>query len=882
MIDKFKKANSCITERLIRQYFDCEKSKVISTKRGPELMTLCPFRQDTKPGSFFINLNTGMWIEQSTAAGESKGDLIKLVSLAYNLPLKDAAEKIIKDSGGIMPEDKKKSTQKEKKYKPVIPIPEDALNKLNDHINGDWIRKEYGEPKDGTEYRDKNNNVWMCVVRHVKDGDKNDVPYCYNDDGKWHAGNPLKKDRPLLGIDKLTGGNPVLIVEGEKCQKVKVENYDLLTWSGGTNQISKSDWRQLLKCKSVIIWPDCDHKKDKRGIEFPREQQPGLKAAIYIKSILSQAKILDIYQKDHSDGWDIYDAKEEGIDLKKFIENTPEYMPPEPQKENIDIDIFPFKFLGFDDGRHYFIPKGSNIVKKIPFGQFSKSKLLELAPLSFWCMEFPIKTGFNIDSATDFIIRESESKGFFMPDNVRGAGVWYDDGKIIVNNGQTLQDCENNKLEMSQSKYHYVMSDKKMGNLTGNVSTIEEGKNLIDLFLVQGFETNLEAFSVLGWSLIAPFGGILKWRPHLWITGPIQTGKSFLLENLIHPLTGPFSFVGSGKDSAAGLYRTLWKDPCPVIKDEMEPGRDRDTRKRIDEVLETARNASSDFSAYKTISNQHGGVDRFCIRSMFCFSSVVPYFTGDAIESRVLICRLKNLARAKDKKKKTIEIMNTGIYSDPGKFRRKIFKNLKNIIQSIEILKGIIKDVLHDDRKADNFAPLFAAFFSLIHDEIIEKKKIADYLADILSQLETSDDESDEDKLLKSIFDYHIKLDNTKVVSIAELILYSSDIMTVEEDKTATLNRHGIKIYEFKDKVVYLAIARNHSQLKKILTDTIYSGRYEEVLKRHDFAISDQPSVRFAGTSTRAILLDWDKVKSKYFEDPDAKIDSSEDLLNIL
>jgi predicted ATPase len=37
---------------------------------------------------------------------------------------------------------------------------------------------------------------------------------------------------------------------------------------------------------------------------------------------------------------------------------------------------------------------------------------------------------------------------------------------------------------------------------------------------------------VLGWIAAATIGGALDWRPSLWITGDLSTGKSTLLERL--------------------------------------------------------------------------------------------------------------------------------------------------------------------------------------------------------------------------------------------------------------------------------------------------------------------------------------------------------------
>jgi hypothetical protein len=80
----------------------------------------------------------------------------------------------------------------------------------------------------------------------------------------------------------------------------------------------------------------------------------------------------------------------------------------------------PFIFLGSDIDFHYFLCRSNRSIKKIMIGSFSKVKLLELAPLSYWCMEFPRKGSFDFESAVDYIIRCSELLGTYtIPDNQR-------------------------------------------------------------------------------------------------------------------------------------------------------------------------------------------------------------------------------------------------------------------------------------------------------------------------------------------------------------------------------------------------------------------------------------------------------------------------------
>jgi putative DNA primase/helicase len=547
------------------------------------------------------------------------------------------------------------------------------------------------------------------------------------------------------------------------------------------------------------------------------------------------------------------------------------------EKPEKNTEIYrPFICIGHDEGKHYFLTKRSNMIKKFSFGSFNQNKLLELAPLAYWIQQYPAKTGFKIDSAIDEIISESENKGYYQPDKIRGAGVWKDNSDIIINNGNYIEDQNGNRLENYNTNYYYVTSEKKMGSFSGEMATAEQGKTLIDLFRAQHFESELATVCALGWTLIAPFCGILKWRPHIWITGPSGAGKSWGMENIIAPLCGPFAYIGTGKDTDAGLYRDLWKDPQPVIKDEMEPGKNKKTKERIEAILETARNASSNFSSYKTIANTSGGVDRFCIRSTFCFSSVLPYFFGDAIASRIIVCRLKFFQK-KIKAKETIEIMKTGIMKKPEIFRKRTFKYLNIVLKNIDVLRNVISDIRGNQRQADNYAPLLAAYINLTYTDILTEEKAYNLIGDLIKIDDEHIETFDEDKLFDEIFCYKIKTYQEEI-SIGELI-YDYEGASIERKNV--LHRYGIRLYRKNDDgITYLAICQNYPAIQTILASTIYAGKYSEVLKRHELAEKCTVTIRFAAQIHRAILFNWELIKAKYFEEEEqSDLDYLENIL---
>jgi len=856
----FEKARQAIGRGLIERYFASPGAK---WEKG-EYWTRNPLRDDRNIGSFHIS-EAGQWFDHALNEG---GDVIDLIAKRDGLSLPDAARRIIEDGGGVVDEPKKKRVE------PMIPIPADAFDKLNQRIFSEWSVNKYGKAVGGWRYADRR-GVWCCTVRHERrQGEKDVLPYFYGTDNKWHQGNPIGDNRPIYGFERIsTADEKILIVEGEKCADVSVNGFKLVSWIGGTGQVKKTDWSVLVN-HNVTIWPDND--------------DPGRKAAAYIKSQLPDAKLMII--TDRPKGWDIADASADGLDVEKFIqeadyEKTETVVSPEAggvrngkAREGVDkmaeASDCHFRHLGYDDRSHYFLTKGAGIVTRISRGGFSKTRLLELAPLLYWEMSFPKKGGFDVDVAIDTIIRDSESRGLFQPSNIRGAGVWIHKGNIIVNNGDTVTDMTGQQIYPNNG-FHYVKSEKRMGDFTGESSTVQNGYDLIELFMAQGFETEFEALALLGWTLIAPFGGILKWRPHIWLSGPARSGKSWILENIVEPLVKPFYHRGTGKTSAPGIYRAIKNTACPILLDEMEPGKNanKDTIQKIEEKLELARNASSDFSSVFTLTSMSGSglTEEFCVRSCFCFASIIPYISGEAIESRIIISRLKNPKNVKNKIEKTTEIIKRGVMDDPMKYQRRIFRKLPSILENIEITKKIFLKETGDQRKSDNLAPIFATIIAIINDsdkidEANIKRLINAFVND--TAIEKYHVESDEDKLIFELLDYPLQINPGERVSVAELILEASNLAEkISPDRHNILQRSGIRIFDMSGKQ-YLAIASSHSAIKRMLADTMYGGgNYFEILKRHE-AKRETKTIRFASQAKRAILLDWETIHKKYFSVP--------------
>ncbi len=285
---------------------------------------------DGNPGeSLSINLRTGLWSDFS--AGDKGGDLISLYAAIFRLRYADAARELSAKVGSLPVEvksRKKRAVSAEKSpWKPIMPVPSTAGHVHKAHPVRGVYQQQWA-------YRDRLGQLLGYTCRFIdSQGKKEILPLVYAEDGscseihrawRWmHF--PLP--RPLYGLDRLSD-KPVLVVEGEKCadagHDVLKDYYDVISWPGGCNAVSKVDWSSL-EGRVVYIWPDCDsHRNPKTGDYLNKVAQPGYVAAQTIadllKEIASKVYVLDVPEPGQvKDGWDIADAIDDGLKLSVLL-----------------------------------------------------------------------------------------------------------------------------------------------------------------------------------------------------------------------------------------------------------------------------------------------------------------------------------------------------------------------------------------------------------------------------------------------------------------------------------------------------------------------------------------------------------------------------------
>lgn len=271
-----------------------------------------------------VNLTTGAWGDFAT--GEKGGDLISLYAAIHGLNNGQAATRLIEElqlgpieAAPAAPEKKRSA------WSPVIPVPAGAPDAPVAHI-------KRGRPERTWAYRDRDGRLLGHVYRFLtSDGGKEILPavwarHAETGAEEWHW-MTWAEPRPMYGLDRLRDGHVVLIVEGEKCADAAHgllgEKLDVLSWPGGSNAVRKVDWRPIAHRK-VVIWPDCDAKRDASGVLLPEPKQPGVKAAETIAAQLlelqCEVRIIKVPAPgEKPDGWDVADAIAEGATREDLL-----------------------------------------------------------------------------------------------------------------------------------------------------------------------------------------------------------------------------------------------------------------------------------------------------------------------------------------------------------------------------------------------------------------------------------------------------------------------------------------------------------------------------------------------------------------------------------
>lgn len=551
------------------------------------------------------------------------------------------------------------------------------------------------------------------------------------------------------------------------------------------------------------------------------------------------------------------------------VQNTPPgvEIPPDPPGGEHDESLGTnshFRILGYDHDRYFVFQYERKQLAIYNASSFTDPGFIALAPLDFWEMEFAAEKGFNKRMAMNWFIRTAHKRGIFDPSHTRGRGAWVDRGRVVMHMGNTLiVDGQKTDITSFPSRYVYEL-DRSLPQLSPDALTSEEGEELLAITMMFRWTKPASAPMLAGWCALAPLCGALRWRPHVWLTGGAGTGKSWILNHVVHPLMNGMDVFAQGSSSEAGIRQTLRQDALPVLFDESEKNNERE-KIRVDGVLALIRQASTESAARTLKGTAFGDAQHFHIRSMFCLASVMVGMEHQADYERLAVLSLRPKREGDDTSTERWQKTQDRVYriierdeDMPARLFRRSLDLLPVTLQNIEVFGTAAAKKFGSQRDGDQYGTLMAGAWSLISDRVATEDEAREMLDsyDWGEYMEHADTD-DSTKALSAIMGSHVRMQGGATLSVHELILLSklfpvpgASNELAGAPAEAMLGRYGIKICD--DEIVF---ANSCVALHELVSHTPFGSDLKGLLLRIKGARRYPKPIWVNGITSRGVSI---------------------------
>jgi len=693
---------------------------------------------------------------------------------------------------------------------PERALPKPAAAKRQIVATYDYVDPETGEIK-------------LQVVRYEPKDFRQRRP---DGDGGWSWSVPAS-ERILFNLPAVFATDKIVcVVEGEKDVIALAKIGIVATCNPGGAGKWQANYTESLAGRDVIILPDND--------------EPGENHAKIVAEALTGrvSRIRVVRLPDLPPKGDVTDWINNGgtrADLARLIikAETPAPAPVHTiTTDDEPEDDAPFKHMGFNSGVYYYLAHGSQQVVALTPSQHSKANLCSIADLNYWEREFPSKTGANYDMAMNSMMRRCERKGIFSPDMLRGRGAWYDDGRVVLHLGDVVYlDKKPTKPVAVRSRFIYEQGLPMRAEID-NPLTANEARQYLELIQMLPWENDLDALLIAGWTVCAHIGGVLGWRPHIWVVGSKGSGKTHVMSKVIRPVLGDNCLFVVGETTEAGVRQSLRNDALPVLFDEAE-GEDTRATDRLQRILALVRQSSSESGGKIAKGSVSGQAASFQIRSCFAFSSINATLVQQSDRSRVTVIELK----ASRQKHAFADILATEsrVLTEQyiTRFYARAIDQAVNVRANSATFATAATAVLGEQRAGDQIGALLAGAWSLTNDGLVSFEQAQGWLRDfdMSEQREEVQSQSDErsllDFLMQQIVDVPMEKGGTKK-AIGELVeVCRGQEYDAHEFSKQALSRLGIKV---EPDGIY--VSNTADGIKRLLRGTPWSVNWAKILRR--------------------------------------------------
>lgn len=465
-------------------------------------------------------------------------------------------------------------------------------------------------------------------------------------------------------------------------------------------------------------------------------------------------------------------------------------------------------------------------------------------------------SGWNQEKLASAMTRACTQKGVWnAEERVRGLGAWRDDdGGLVLHCGQRILIGGKWCIPGQHQDYVYPAFEPIPRPLPRAELDFEPGAELSDLLRTWNWSRgDTDAYLMLGWIVAAIFGGALKWRPMVWITGDAATGKSTLQDMMEQVIGGHGALIHSPNLTEPAIRAAVKQASIPVLIDEAEP---EPGSQRLTAIIKLARVAASGGVVMRGSTDHQS--HSFTVRNVFGFSSILRPPMLDQDLSRLALLELQPLPR--DQPPPEV---------DPKRMRRigralrtRVVIGWKRYHETLELYRQALALSGHNARGADQFGTLLAMADLVMHEDVPGPERLSQWTAkltasDVSDQLDRSPDWARWlNHLLGQPLDAHR---GGRRYSVGRWVLAAANLLPEERDPDRNLARdvlpgYGLKV-EGRGNGAQLMIANRNPSLSLLHKDTHWAdGGWSQAAQRVPQSQRTNP-LKFETLQSRAYAI---------------------------
>ena len=553
--------------------------------------------------------------------------------------------------------------------------------------------------------------------------------------------------------------------------------------------------------------------------------------------------------------------------------------PPKPPDDGDMLSSCPVQPLGTRKGIYFYISSLGEVRELRESAHRWQGITSIFGGDAKWLFDnFPTKTegvvtGWQERKVGAWLMRQCSRRGLFDPAHgLRGPGVWrVEGGGLIVHCGDKIFDGSGwRDAGIEIGDIHYPAYPAEPRPDFANPASAKDAVYLHDHLAMWNWRNPPGATRLVhGWMMCAMICGALDWRPHVWISGDIASGKSGLERLLTAGLGGNRCIWRASNVTEAGIRMGLDGAARAVLLDEIEP---KAGSNKVRHVVELARLASTDEQGAVVRGSTEGLARAWHIRGCFYFTSVIHAPLTPADKRRICVIDLDTLPGSDDigavrqvlvAARERVRLMAPGL-------RARMILGWARMIENLATYDLAMSGLGQSVRHADQLGTILAAHDTALYDQPVSLDHVVARIEGlgIENYIAGADESAHADclsHLLSTTLAVDFAMGGTARMTVGEMVGKAFDGGDYYQGE---LRRHGLATRSQGDRR-FLLVARRHRGLNDIFAGTDWEGgAWSQLLVRltgpdGTRAEMQRTKVSFAGAKERAVWIPFQLIEDQ-------------------